>query len=608
MCSGRLVALHEVAELHYLLPSQGAVTIGRRATCTIVCGDGAVSGVHCVVTVVGRGSAQEQPGCQVEDRSTNGTFVNDVRVGKGQCVQLAHGDIISLTKPPCIEGEPQDGAGQATNIRFRLDLQTTEPMHEPLVMPAAPTALTPTGSTAVAPAFARREVVAGGARAAKIQPPGAGGFAATAGAWSAEGFAQDLLLEEQQTKAKITAELLHVRRKLEDERGRSEALRQELQAVQSTLEALRPVHAALQSRQEGVEADLLAQRQQCAVLEASQEKLYAELERSRADASRDRGQLVEVQGKLQEAQKQASDMEAGQREAREEAERAARRSEHLERDLGAERAERQRLEERLEALRDTAERCKAEAQSARACTREAQRRLNVEAKHVETIGAAALRFADTLRGYVDSWTKGMTECGPEGLEFAAATAIPPPATTAHQGDSCGEATGVLLGVAISGAGPCGDGDPAGDELIEQQNNEAAEQAPKSPLPAVAACAEEPRAAASLSEPADEQAPGGGAPQPLLADVAARPPSAEVANSAPATFGMLSLMVGSQDSHLPPLAPPPDDLKTPVLGRGGVGQQLVEPVPGAKRSATMSVLVMPDFQAAFKRARPAPMAR
>merc|ERR1719210_328984 len=104
MACGHLVALHPTpGPPQHPLPSQGSLTIGRRPNCTIVCGDAAVSGVHCVVSVAS--VALHELACEVEDRSTNGTFVNDVRLSKGQRMPVSDGDIISLTKPIGAEGE-----------------------------------------------------------------------------------------------------------------------------------------------------------------------------------------------------------------------------------------------------------------------------------------------------------------------------------------------------------------------------------------------------------------------------------------------------------------------------------------------------------------------
>merc|ERR1719215_1818587 len=52
----------------------------------------------------------------------------------------------------------------------------------------------------------------------------------------APGLTRDLLVQEQQSKAKITGELLLLRRRLEEERTRTEALRRELRKAQAAMD------------------------------------------------------------------------------------------------------------------------------------------------------------------------------------------------------------------------------------------------------------------------------------------------------------------------------------------------------------------------------------
>lgn len=79
----------------YYLPAQGCLSIGRRADCEVVIPRSVVSGRHCVLTCA--------QGCvQVEDESSNGTFVNETQVPKGfslpQRIPLRDGDHIYLAQ------------------------------------------------------------------------------------------------------------------------------------------------------------------------------------------------------------------------------------------------------------------------------------------------------------------------------------------------------------------------------------------------------------------------------------------------------------------------------------------------------------------------------
>lgn len=77
----------------YHLPEEGCVSIGRRADCEVVIPRAVVSGRHCVLTC-------SPDGVQVEDESSNGTFVNEIQVPKGfslpQRIPLRDGDHIYL--------------------------------------------------------------------------------------------------------------------------------------------------------------------------------------------------------------------------------------------------------------------------------------------------------------------------------------------------------------------------------------------------------------------------------------------------------------------------------------------------------------------------------
>eukprot|EP00435_Cladocopium_sp_Y103_P075241 s33_g55.t1 len=98
---GFLVPLSDVADVAdvadvemreaFQLPDAGETTLGRRSTCSIVCADETVSGLHCTIFSLGPGDFE------LEDASRNGTYWNDARLLKGQRVKLKAGGILSLS-------------------------------------------------------------------------------------------------------------------------------------------------------------------------------------------------------------------------------------------------------------------------------------------------------------------------------------------------------------------------------------------------------------------------------------------------------------------------------------------------------------------------------
>ncbi|CAJ1417488.1 unnamed protein product [Effrenium voratum] len=78
------------------LPETGVVQLGRHADCKVSCQDPAISGKHCRLQCEG-------PSVSVEDCSTNGTFVNGIRLEKGQRHALSPGDhlVLASTEGSC---------------------------------------------------------------------------------------------------------------------------------------------------------------------------------------------------------------------------------------------------------------------------------------------------------------------------------------------------------------------------------------------------------------------------------------------------------------------------------------------------------------------------
>ena len=74
-------------------------TIGRRPTSSLHYDDPTISGTHCRVFLRGHD-------VWVEDCSSNGTFVNNAKIGKGQQAVFPDGAILSLLRTPQHEPAP----------------------------------------------------------------------------------------------------------------------------------------------------------------------------------------------------------------------------------------------------------------------------------------------------------------------------------------------------------------------------------------------------------------------------------------------------------------------------------------------------------------------
>mmetsp|Transcript_48404 Transcript_48404/g.85251 ORF Transcript_48404/g.85251 Transcript_48404/m.85251 type:complete len:676 (-) Transcript_48404:154-2181(-) len=556
MCPGEtkykaacLVPLYDTTEPFYRLPQEGLVTIGRRSNSTIVLKDGAVSGTHCVLTRVEPGSTS----FEVEDRSTNGTFVNDARVAKvGQRGRLNEGDILALGKASTTE----EKAAASIRIQFRLEVRLQERSVELLGQPsavsnnqlsslgadaagavtqaaslampssatAAPAPAGPAGPAGLAGPAALGASPAGGSAgpaasapsaasgaqggrspAAPVVPATATGFVAPANT-SAEGFAQDLLVQEQQSKAKITGELLLIRRRLDEERLRNEALDRDLRKARAALEderarhvtvedarrrlqaeleqlhqahgqfeELRQQHAELQSRHETVEAELGAQLQRATSLEAAQEHLREDLDRTRTDTTRAEVLVNEARTRLRQTQERAEGVQERQREHRARAEAAQEVTERLKRQLSGERSMWEQLQDQVALLRADTERAeqgqrdatealasatgeqanldalvtksRAGIVEARKSAEEARQRLRTAAEQAEHIRGAAGRFAEATRAHVDQWMRGIAD-GSSELSGNTAPRYHPPYTTTASSETNDKANADLAAPSV----------------------------------------------------------------------------------------------------------------------------------------------------------------
>jgi len=382
------VPLHDVADERVLLPNEGEATVGRRPTNTVVCRDLAVSGQHCIL------HCQRSEPPVVEDCSTNGSFVNDVKVVKGQRKQLAAGDVLALTK---LDGEDEK-ASAGPRVQYRLEFQEHQAGDDPPDLP-------PTMPDA------RRPLLGADAHADEKMA-------------GVDRFAQDLLLQEQESKAKLTSDLLTSQRKLEEERqaveSRSRELRKVRQQVEEErakrqeaeegrdrltgdLEALRSetrqlqeltsAFDALQSKQEVAEKELVVRVQRCEDFDAEQAQLRKDLAEASEAQEKASQQLAEVQTRARQAQERAERLDQQQAEAKREAEKATEDCRRLEEDLATVTSARQQLEEEVT-------KCQAQVEEAEAAERLSREQLNAATSRraeLEVQAATTQSDADSAR-------------------------------------------------------------------------------------------------------------------------------------------------------------------------------------------------------------------
>eukprot|EP00931_Biecheleriopsis_adriatica_P070641 TRINITY_DN44427_c0_g1_i1.p1 TRINITY_DN44427_c0_g1~~TRINITY_DN44427_c0_g1_i1.p1 ORF type:complete len:592 (+),score=191.77 TRINITY_DN44427_c0_g1_i1:73-1776(+) len=431
-----LIAGEDAKDAIVVLPLEGDASVGRRPHNTVVCRDLAVSGTHCILHC-----RRNQPP-EFEDCSTNGSFVNDVRLQKGQRRQLACGDVLSLTKPADgTEVEPPK------RIQYRIqevleddggDIPPTAPEPRLLAVPSA----------------------------------------ARAGAQSVSDhcFAQDLLVQEQQSKAKLTSDLLVSQRKLETEQQAAENMTRELRKVRQQveeerakrqeteegrdrligeLEALRSesrqlqelslTHDELRSKHEAVEADIRERTQQCEDLEVQQAQLRRDLAAASEAQQKASQQLAELQIRTRQAQEKAERLQQQASDAKREAERAQEDTRRIQQELESEVASRTELEEQVANDKDqvskaevqeraareeldaaTARRadleCQAaaaqsDADSARIAARQVQQRLSSSRSLGDQLKEAGQGLTAELRRRLDLWDKVLLSGLPAGLSM-----------------------------------------------------------------------------------------------------------------------------------------------------------------------------------------------
>jgi len=459
-----LQSLHTPNDPPIALPREGSVTVGRRPTNQIHCKDIAVSGQHCILHCRSSGllpSVDDPP--EVEDSSTNGSYVNELRISKGQRQQLATGDVLSLTKPP----EENTEVEVPHRVQYRLDFR--ERIESEIRELSAK--------------FSNATEVPATAPDPRPAPFTDVGNVLVDGGRNENCFAQDLLVQEQQSKAKITAQLLQSQGKLEEERQAAEAAARELEKVRKQaaderarrheaeenrdklateadtlrnerrqLEELRSTHEELKQRHEAVQLELQSKQQNCCQLEAVQEQLRKDLEKAVDGHQKASQQHAELQTRARQAQERADRLEQQYAEAKREADWAEQESTRLQNELATERTEREKLENqvsqtkehvakaeasersarealdaataRLAELKCQASAAHADMEGARAAARQAQQRFSASKQLVERLQEAGQSLSVELKRRADIWEKALADGNFDALDEAIASGGP----------------------------------------------------------------------------------------------------------------------------------------------------------------------------------------
>lgn len=433
----------QLAPLHshdpaFQLPVSGSVTIGRRPNNTLVCNDISVSGKHCEISIAS-GSVK------ISDCSTNGTYINDERIVKGEVAEVHPGDVIALTKPHP-PGALDSTVEAAVRVQFRLEHATTGAQSDA------------NGNDNLTSTALRGEPAATFPQSCPLNPP-------KRASTTAEGFAHDLLMQEQQCKAKITGELLLARRRLDEERSKSDSLARDLRKAKANLEEerrrksaaldgrealkaeaaklkdnrhqlpeMRSTQTSLQQKHEALEIELTTFAQKASSLEMAVSRLRDELRDLEPASS---GALESAQESFRQAQDEANSLEKQVSELQQKAELAQKAVEKSQQDLNAERTRKERLEDQqallaseveraekngsqaeellakakqeIQSLEERVSRHRGEAEQQRQISSEKRRLQQLQMQSAEQMREACGRFAEALQGCTEKWLNALPE-------------------------------------------------------------------------------------------------------------------------------------------------------------------------------------------------------
>lgn len=116
MLIGRLLTINPDKVKNFdLLDSMETITIGRNSSCTLQLGDSRCSSVHCKIYL---NKVRNEWEIEIEDLSTNGTFIDNVKViykqiGKSKKVKASWGSQIDILRVPQVD--------ESSKIGFKFD-------------------------------------------------------------------------------------------------------------------------------------------------------------------------------------------------------------------------------------------------------------------------------------------------------------------------------------------------------------------------------------------------------------------------------------------------------------------------------------------------------
>lgn len=504
----------QLAPLHshdpaFQLPVSGSVTIGRRPNNTLVCNDISVSGKHCEISIAS-GSVK------ISDCSTNGTYINDERIVKGEVAEVSPGDVIALTKPHP-PGALDSTVEAAVRVQFRL-----EHGHATGALSDA------NGDGNLTSTALRGEAAATFSQSCPPNPP-------KRAATTAEGFAHDLLMQEQQCKAKITGELLLARRRLDEERSKSDSLARDLRKAKATLEEerrrksaaldgrealkaeaaklkdnrhqlpeMRSTQTSLQQKHEALEIEVTTFAQKASSLEMAVSRLREELG-DLAPASS--GALESAQESFRQAQDEANSLEKQVSELQQKAELAQKAVEKSQQDLNAERTRKERLEDQqallaseveraekngsqaeellakakqeIQSLEERVSRHRGEAEQQREISSEKRRLQQLQMQSAEQMREACGRFAEALQGCTEKWLNALPE-GEAAMAPPPAPAVPTKAVKVQKVPAAPEAPPAPLATSRGANGVIAEVVDSGQQSQEQSSQPS--QPPPLPPP------------------------------------------------------------------------------------------------------------------------------
>mmetsp|Transcript_72591 Transcript_72591/g.158471 ORF Transcript_72591/g.158471 Transcript_72591/m.158471 type:complete len:744 (+) Transcript_72591:470-2701(+) len=542
-----LLPLHVADAKPHKLPREGLFCIGRRDENDVVCNNLAVSGRHCYIVCANS---------EVVDCSSNGTYLNEVRLAKGRPKPLSDGDLLSLTKIAVGQGPSPPGP----RVQFRVVASTGVDGFPGAAMAAtrttaAPAAVAATAATATIPmshaslpaTIAAEQgffmgvttATTAGAAAGATEDPNndmrrgleidddipitqpvpdpnkenrdsrdnidnkgcidnkdtnnhnntnnnnnsdylsahnrSSSEYLRSGLEEEDRLAHDILLQEQQSKAKVTAELLLVRRRLWEEGNRLQNLQKEAKKLSQTLreeqqrssdadtakgqlsqevESLRQQRSQLQKLQEehqkaetdyaNTNVELASQRQRAVNLEAVHDRLECEAAALRESLAAAEARTEELQTTLASVDATATANETDYQEAKGQLETMQAEIDNMKREVSTEKGQQEQRDDRFSLLQAEEEHCRTREKNARqlldsnlsVCSelegkiknlreevhREKENQMTSKRTEAtmtarnQALRGLAATFMDSLRTFGEAWSNQLNESLPDVIE------------------------------------------------------------------------------------------------------------------------------------------------------------------------------------------------